>query len=89
MSRKKIEETAEKLGTWMASEPKEFNEFVLKLLSSLPLSENTINDIENTTGIERWDFIGWKEQELIENMLKSIENQMDGKIFWNKLKKVI
>ena len=89
VEKEKIEEVAEELGTWMQSEPHEFNNFTLTLLASLPLDDETIGDIEETTGITRHDFIGWKESELIEDMLGTIDNPRDGKLFWEKLKKAL
>jgi hypothetical protein len=85
----KIAIVAEELGTWMQSESPEFNRFTFSLLASLPLDDETIEDIEGTTGVKRHDFIGWKESELIEKMLNAIDDQSAGKIFWNKLKEVI
>jgi hypothetical protein len=85
----KIAIVAEELGTWMQSESPEFNRFTFQLLASLPLDDETINDIEETTGVKRYDFIGWKESELLEKMLGAIDNPAAGKIFWNKLKEVV
>jgi len=60
--------------TWLDSEPAEFVEFVGRLLSSLPDGENDVYEPIVPDGM------GWKEMELIANLLNSIENGKDVKV---------
>lgn len=59
---------------WLDSEPAEFVEFVGRLLSSLPDGENDVYEPIVPDGM------GWKEMELIANLLNSIENGRDVKL---------
>lgn len=56
----------------MDSEPQEFNEFVGRLLASLPGGED--NGVFEPFG--KYGF-GWQEMTLIEELLDSIETQQD------------
>ena len=60
---------------WMDSEPQEFNEFIGRLLASLPGGDD--NGVFEPFG----DYgFGWKEMTLIEGLLGAIETQDDVRI---------
>lgn len=59
---------------WLDSEPAEFVEFVGRLLSSLPDGDNGVFEPIVPDGM------GWKEMELIANLLNSIDNGRDVKL---------
>jgi len=67
-----MKQVAGNLYTWMQSETKEFNQLVFRLLASLQGGE----EIEGM-GYEPFDYISWKEAELLGDMLHTIQNKDD------------
>jgi hypothetical protein len=69
--RKAIKEDIEDLHEWMKSEDPKFNELVFRILASLPGGERA-----EDLGYEPLP-LGWKEIELVEQLLRSIETDKD------------
>lgn len=67
-------DTLVEMKVWLDSEPAEFVEFVGRLLSSLPDGDNGVFEPIVPDGM------GWKEMELIANLLNSIDNGRDVKL---------
>jgi hypothetical protein len=65
---------------WWDSETREFGEFVLKLLASLPGGEEA-----EDVGYEGYNFMGWKEFDLIGKMMEAIQGKMDVEYIVHKL----
>ena len=67
------------LSAWWLSETQEFRELVLKLLGSLPGGE----DLEQEG--YSFDFIGWKEIDLIGKVLNAVNDSEDVRDFIAKV----
>lgn len=65
---------------WWDSETSGFGEFVLKLLASMPGGDEA-----EDMGYEGYDFMGWKEFDLIGKMMEAIETKDDVAYIVHKL----
>ena len=62
------------LSGWWDSETREFQEFVLRLLASFPGQYNSFEDM----GFEGFgDFLGWKEIEMVTELMDKIQSSYD------------
>lgn len=66
----RLEEALEDLSTWWENETDGFRELVLRILASLPGGESLEGVVEPYS-------IGWKEVELLGNLLVSLQNAGD------------
>ncbi len=71
--RDELKKALQDMKNWLPSEPAEFNEFVGRLLTSLPDGENDMFE-------PLYDYLGWKELELIVDLLSAINNGEDVKL---------
>jgi len=71
----KLQEAVEDLCAWWLSESQEFRQLVLSILAALPGSDDLESFIE--AGILPKIIMGWKELELLSNLLSTIEDQAD------------
>ncbi len=69
--KEELKRALKEMKNWLPSEEADFNEFVGRLLSSLPDGENDIYEPLLPDGM------GWKEMELIASLLTAIENGKD------------
>lgn len=68
-----LQDVAGELDSWLPSESEEFKEFFWRFLASLPGGEAA----QDMGYDPLTDMIGWKEAELLENTLKSIQTNAD------------
>lgn len=69
---KQVREAAEEMDSWLDSETKEYVELVFRMLASLPGGER-LEDL----GYEAYDFLGWKEVDLLATLLNAIQGKQD------------
>jgi len=70
--KKNLKEAVEELEHWLQSEDPKYGELVMKILASLPGGERA-----EDAGYEPYDFLGWKELEMLTNLLAAIDGKED------------
>jgi len=70
--RKEVQEAAEEIKHWFASEDPKYFELVAKILASVPGGDR-FEDL----GYEPFTFLGWKEFEMLGDLMVAIKDRRD------------
>ena len=68
----KVREAARELLSWLQDESREYAELIFRMLASLPGGDR-LEDL----GSEPFDFLGWKELDMLGNLFHAIQNKDD------------